>query len=50
MHSFSHESPVALIHGGADPETVTVLLLHRSLLSSKPYIRDATRMADLSKP
>ena len=39
---------VALFHGGAGREVVTEVLRHRSLLSSRPYVTDAARMADLA--
>ena len=38
---------MALFHGGAGREVVTEVLRHRSLLSSRPYVTDAARMADL---
>ena len=42
------EAPMALFHGGAEQVTVMEVLRHRSPLSSRPYITNAARMADLA--
>ena len=47
-HSFRRGCAVSLFHGGADPVTVSEVLRHRSLLSSRPYVTDAARMAGLA--
>ena len=44
-HSFCRCCAVSLFNGGADPVTVSEVLRHRSLLSSRSYVTDAARMA-----
>ena len=47
-HSFRRGRAVELFHGQASRETVTEVLRHRSLASTRPYITDAARMASLA--
>ena len=47
-HNFRSGCAVSLFHGGADPVTVSEVLRHRSLPSSRPYVTDAARMAGLA--
>ena len=47
-HSSCRGSAMALFHGGAEQVTVMEVLRHRSPLSSRPYITNAARMADLA--
>jgi len=47
-HSFRRGRAVELFHGNASRETVTEVLRHRSMASTRPYITDSTRVASLA--
>ena len=44
-HSFRQGGAGAMLHAGAPSETVSEVLRHRSALSTRPYILEASRMA-----